>query len=619
MREKVRQRLESLRKEMEKEGVDFYLISSSDFHHSEYVHDHFKVRQYFSGFTGSNGTLVVGRDMAGLWTDGRYFVQAGKELEGTGITLFPMLEEGVPDIPQFLYENMQEGQTLGFDGRTVSCREGRRLEKKLAARKASVRFTLDLAERVWRDRPPLPCHEVSVLPVDISGRSTGDKVREVREGLQKAGADYLLLSRLDDLMWLLNIRGGDVSYNPVALCYGFLSPDRVYLFLQSGAVTKALEEHAEGNGVVIRDYHEIWDFLEHYAYSGRVLLDEGSISYALFQTVAGQTGYVNGSSPTELLKAVKNQTELAQMEEVYLRDSVQLIKFIYWLKQNIGKQEITEVSAAACLDGLRRGAEGFLDLSFPTICAYGENAAMMHYQALPESCKRLEPRGMLLVDSGGQYIGGTTDVTRTIVLGEISEEMKMHFTRTAVGLLQLSHARFLYGCTGRNLDILARQPLWEMGVDYKCGTGHGIGYMLNVHEGPQNIRWRYFPGAEEAVLRAGMVVSNEPGVYREGCYGIRTENIMAVREEEKNGDGQFMGFHTLTYVPIDREAIDTAYMQPIDVERLNGYHREVYRRTEKYLTEEERKWLSEVTAPLPCHLGQVPSSFGSQAGTGKKV
>ena len=605
----IKGRLESLRQEMEKEGVDYYLIPTSDFHNSEYVNDYFKTREYFSGFTGSNGSLVVGREMAGLWTDGRYFIQAEKELEGSGITLFRMQEEGVPEIPDFLKEKMQDGQTLGFDGRTVSCLEGRKLEKMLGSgqgendRKVKIRYDMDLAGRIWAERPQLPSHSVWVLPEEVSGKSAQDKLKEVREKIAQAGAEYLLLSKLDDLMWLLNIRGNDVECNPVALSYGFITPEEMYFFIQPSEVTQELEAYVASNGIVLKPYDEIMTFLENYNYTcdgklGKALLDEGNVNYALYKMLSGKTCCISGENPTEQLKARKNDTELEHMEEVYRKDSAALIKFIYWLKHNIGKQEITEVSAAEYLDNLRRKLDGFVELSFPTISAYKENAAMMHYEATPGSCKTLAPEGLYLVDSGGQYMGGTTDVTRTVALGEISGEMKKHFTLTAVAMLQLTHAKFLYGCTGRNLDVLARQPLWNIGIDYKCGTGHGIGYILNVHEGPQNIRWRPVSDKKEAILEEGMVVSNEPGVYREGSHGIRTENILVVRRGEKTADGQFMYFDTLTYAPIDREAIDTQYMQPVDIERLNGYHAAVYEKTAPYLTEEERAWLAEVTAPV---------------------
>lgn len=598
MAQGIQRRLAALRSKMAEKKIDYYMIPTSDFHGSESVDDHFKVREYFSNFTGSNGTLVIGAETAGLWTDGRYFIQAEKELAGTGITLFRMFEEGVPDIPEFLQSNMGDGQTLGFDGRVVSTKEGKSLEEKLKDRNIRFAYAEDLADGLWEERPDLPKHEVMVLSEEISGQSMQEKLRAVRAAMKAAGTEYLMLSKLDDLMWLINIRGKDVACNPVALSYGFITLHEFYLFIQQEEVTEEFARYAKDNLIEIRDYEEVTDFLQRYDYKGRVFVDEGNLNYALYKILTQRAECQAGDNPTESLKAVKNQTELSHMEKVYLKDSAAVIKFIYWLKKNVGREEITELSAAEYMDGLRREIDGFLDLSFPTISAYKENAAMMHYDASPESAKKIEALGMLLLDSGGQYMGGTTDVTRTIVLGEIDPEIKKHFTKVAVGMLQLTAAKFLYGCTGRNLDILARQPLWDIGIDYKCGTGHGIGYILNVHEGPQGIRWRYAPGMKDAVLEEGMVISNEPGVYIEGSHGIRTENIIVVRKGEKNTDGQFMYFDTLTFVPIDRDAIDTAYMQPADIERLNRYHEEVYTRTKEYLTEEEKEWLKEVTKPL---------------------
>ena len=594
----VQDRLTKLRYCMKEKGIDFYMIPTSDFHGSEYVDDYFKVREYFSGFAGSNGTLVVGHDMAGLWTDGRYFIQAENELAGSGIELFRMMEEGVPDIPDFLKENMKNGQTLGFDGRTVSCKEGKELERKLRGMNIRISYEEDVAGNLWQERPFLPAHEVIVLPEEISGQSMEEKLLTVREKMKTSGAVYLMLSKLDDLMWLMNIRGNDVACNPVALSYGFLTPEELYLFIQPQEITAEFTEYASKNHIVIEDYENTERFLGGYDYEGKVLLDEGNINYTLYKILSDKAECVFESNPTEALKAVKNKIELSRMEEIYLKDSAAVIKFICWLKKNAGKEKITELTAAEYLDGLRREIPGFLDLSFPTISAYKENAAMMHYEALPESAKEIKAEGMLLVDSGGQYMGGTTDVTRTVVLGEISPEIKKHFTKVTIGMLQLTQARFLYGCTGRNLDILARQPLWDIGIDYKCGTGHGIGYILNVHEGPQSIRWRFAKGAAEAIIEEGMVISNEPGVYIEGSHGIRTENVIVAKKGEKNADGQFMCFDTLTFVPIDRDAIDTAFMQPIDVERLNSYHAEVYKRMKKYLTEEEEAWLKEATRPM---------------------
>lgn len=593
----VSERIRSLQEKMKEERIDYYLIPTADYHNSEYVNDFFKVRKYFSGFTGSNGSLVVSRTQAGLWTDGRYFIQAEKELKGSGITLFRMQEEGVPTIEEYLAQNIRDGEVLGFDGRVVTASYGKKLEKALKEKHVTIRYEKDVAGSLWTDRPPMPGSPVSVLPEELCGQSVAQKLKQVREKMKEKGCTAHLLAKLDDLMWLFNIRGKDIAYNPVALSYGFFTMTDAWLFLQERAVSDELRQYAAKNGITIQNYDKITEFLGTEA-KGKVLLDEGNVSYALYRILQEHAEIVTDDNPTEKLKAIKNPVELSHMEEVYLKDSVALTKFIYWMKTNIGKIPMNEYSAAMYLDNLRRDVDGFLDLSFPTISGYQENAAMMHYEATETENKDLRAEGMLLVDSGGQYMGGTTDVTRTIVLGEISEEMKKHFTLVAVGMLNLTAAKFLYGCTGRNLDILAREPLWDLNIDYKCGTGHGIGYILNVHEGPQNIRWRFTDTMKEAVIEAGMVISNEPGVYKEGSHGIRTENIIVAKNGEKNGDGQFMYFDTLTYVPIDLCGIEPSYMQEKDIVRLNDYHKAVYEKVSPYLTEEERSWLKEATAPI---------------------
>lgn len=593
----VKDRIKLLRETLENEHIDYYLIPTGDFHNSEYVSDYFKVREYFSGFTGSNGTLVVSRQQAGLWTDGRYFVQAQKEIEGSGIQLFRMQEKGVPSIKEYLEQNMKEGETLGFDGRVVSAAYALELDNALQHKNIEFRYDMDIAGSLWTDRPQLQAFPVMVLPEDICGQSVEDKLAKIRAEMGKKQCGAHLLTKLDDLMWLFNIRGKDIKCNPVAFSYGYITMTDCYLFLQKQAVTEELRQYADKLGITLEAYEEIEEFLDR-AVQDRVLLEDKSVNCRLYSIVKDKTRIINAPNPSEKLKALKNPVELAHMEEVYLKDSAAVTKFIYWLKKNVGKIPLNEYSASMQLDDLRRKIDGFLDLSFPTIGAYKENAAMMHYEATESENKELKPEGLFLVDSGGQYIGGTTDVTRTIVLGEISETIKRHFTAVVVGMLRLSDAKFLYGCTGRNLDILARGAVWDMGIDYKCGTGHGIGYMLNVHEGPQNIRWRYTEAAKEAVIEEGMVMSNEPGVYKEGSHGIRTENVIVAKNGEKNDDGQFMYFDTLTYVPIDLDGIDTSIMQPKDIERLNDYHKAVYEKISPYLNDEERDWLRRAANPL---------------------
>lgn len=589
----IRQRLALLRAAMQDNGIDYYMIPTADYHSSEYVSDYFKVREYFSNFSGSNGTLLVWQKGGGLWTDGRYFIQAERELEGTDITLFRMSEEGVPTIAEFLAKQMQDGQTLGFDGRVVSVREGRRLEEKFVAagKKITIVCEKDLAKEIWNDRPVFPAGQITVLSKELTGVSVADKLSDLRVKLTEVGAESILLTKLDDLMWLFNIRGCDVECNPVAMSYGYITRTKAVLFLQEKVLDSEVKTYFEENRIEVRDYGEIASYLRELSAGQKILADTRYCSYALYRIIANKHTVVELDNPTEELKAVKNATELAHMREIYLKDSVALTKFIYWLKTNIGKIEITEVSAADKLEEFRREIPEFLGPSFPTIAGYGPNAAMMHYEATPANCARLEPQGLFLVDSGGQYLGGTTDVTRTIALGSVPDEQKKHYTLVASAMLQLSNAHWLYGCTGRNLDILARQPLWNIGLDYQCGTGHGVGYLLNVHEGPQSMRWRFVKGQTEAVIECGMDITNEPGVYIEGSHGIRIENVMVAQNDIKNEYGQFMCFETLTWVPIDMDAIDERYLTENTRVQLCEYQRKVFEKISAFLSEEEREWL----------------------------
>lgn len=591
----IQERLKALRQAMKQAGIDFYMIPTADFHNSEYVNDYFKVREYFCNFSGSNGTLLVWQEGAGLWTDGRYFIQAEHELTGTGVTLFRMQDEGVPTITEFLQQNMKEGQTLGFDGRVISTSLGKGYEKKLAEKRIQFAFAQDLAEGIWTDRPAFPAGKVTVLDEKIAGKSFEDKCKEVMDKVAEEGADSLLLTKLDDLMWLLNIRGCDVECNPVAISYGFFTEKESVLFIQRKVLDDSVNKYLADKGVRVEEYDTIVPYLEKLPAGQKVLVDDRYCSYALYKILSEKQTVIEKKNPTEALKAVKNPVELANMEEIYLKDSVALTKFICWLKTNIGKMEITEISAADYLEKLRREIPECIDLSFPSISAYGANAAMMHYEPTPDNYAVLKPEGLYLIDSGGQYMGGTTDVTRTVVLGAVTDEMKLHYTLVAAGMLQLTNAHWIYGCSGRNLDILARQPLWNIGIDYKCGTGHGVGYILNVHEGPQNMRWRFAEGTVEVPIEAGMDISNEPGVYIEGSHGIRIENILVAENDVKNEYGQFMHFKTLTWVPIDMDAIDEEYLTETQRAYLYAYQKQVFDKVSPYLNEEEREWLRKET------------------------
>lgn len=587
----IKERLEQLRSLMEEKGIDYYYITTADYHNSEYADVFFKEREFMSGFTGSNGNLLIERERAGLWTDGRYFIQAETEIAGTGITLFKMAEPGVPTVKEYLEEKVQKGETLAFDGRTITASFGQELEKIMKENGGSLFYEEDLVDLIWKDRPPRKAEPVFALEETICGKTVEEKLSMVREKMEEKKADCLVLSKLDDIMWLFNLRGKDVACNPVALSYAVVTGRKSILFLQEKAVGEEIRTWEKNHPVEIKEYDEITAFLKEEKFRGKVLLDGANLSFTLYKVIADRNDILFGDNPTEGLKAAKNEVEMEQMRKVYLKDSLVVCRFMKWLKENIGRIPMSEVSAAKYMDDLRRETEGFLDLSFPTICGYKENAAMMHYQATEENHKVLEAEGMLLIDSGGQFLGGTTDVTRTYALGEVTEEMKTHFTAVVMGMLRLLNGKFLYGCSGRNLDILARGPLWDMGIDYKCGTGHGIGYILNVHEGPQNIRWKYPEGMKEAVLEEGMVLSNEPGVYIGGSHGIRIENIMVTKKAENNSDGQFMEFECLTFAPIDLDLIDPSIMEKRDLINLNEYHRQVYEKISPLMTEEEKKWL----------------------------
>lgn len=454
----------------------------------------------------------------------------------------------------------------------------------------------DIAGNLWDDRPLLSKEEVFVLPKEYRAGSIEEKAMLVREKMKEEHADFLFVSKLDDIMWFYNIRGNDVECNPVALSYLFLTMDKMYLFVQKEALSSLAAEYLAANEVYIGEYADVFAFLLKETAGLCGIADAEETSYLAAAVIAKQGSILKVSNPIEKIKAVKTPKEIEQMRKFYLEDSAAVCKFLYYIKRHgVG---MTEYEAAEYLDHLRAQIEDFKGLSFPTISAYGANAAMMHYEAKKEDCAVIEDRGFLLVDSGGQYLGATTDVTRTIVMGQLTEEEKKYFTLVAIGMLRLQNAVFMDGCTGRNLDILARGPLWENGVDYKCGTGHGVGCYLNVHEGPHSIRYRYVKDIVETVLKEGMVVTDEPGVYIQDVMGIRIENVLLVKEKEKNSDGVFLTFEPLTFVPIDLEAIDISLMEKSDVLRLNEYHALVFEKIAPYLVGEELEWLKSATRTI---------------------
>lgn len=595
----IPERLKKLREEMAQRGIDIYVVPTSDFHDSEYVGEHFKARKFITGFTGSAGTAVITMTEAGLWTDGRYFVQAERQLEGSTVTLYRMGEEGVPTVDEFLAEKLPENGCLGFDGRVIGGTWGRRMEKLAEKKNGTIHCNEDLIDIIWEDRPALSKEPVFILEEKYAGKSTAEKLAAVREAMEKEGADYHILTSLYDIAWLLNVRGGDIECVPVVLSYLVLTEKECIWFLQEEIVDEKLRAYLNENHITTRSYDAIYEYVLDIPANAKVLLSAGQVNYRIVSSLNEDITIIDKPNPTLIMKAVKNQTEVDNTRAAHVKDGVAVTKFMYWLKNNIGKTKITEISASDYLENLRKEQENFLGISFNTISAYGANAAMMHYSATPESDTELKPEGFLLVDSGGHYYEGTTDITRTFALGPITDEMRTHFTAVCRSNMNLAHAKFLYGCTGLNLDILARGPLWEMGIDYKCGTGHGVGYLLNVHEGPNGFRWRVVTERNDSgVLQEGMITTDEPGVYLEGKYGIRTENELVCHKSCKNEYGQFMEFENITYAPIDLDAIDPEQMTKREREYLNEYHAMVYKTLSPYMTEEENEWLKRYTRAI---------------------
>lgn len=595
----IKTRLAALRDEMSKRGIEIYVVPTSDFHESEYVGEHFKARKFITGFTGSAGTAVITMTDAGLWTDGRYFVQAENQLKGSTVTLFKMGEEGVPTVNEYIEQNLKEGGKLGFDGRVINTRWGNQLAKIAEEKKGSMYVEEDLIDLIWTDRPALAKTPMFLLEEKYSGKSTKVKLEELRAAMKKEGANAHILTSLYDIAWLLNVRGNDIECVPVVMSFLIVTEDTCTWFMQEDILTDEIRSYLAVNQITTRPYDAVYAAAAELPADTTVLLNRAGVNYRICSSLKKEITIVDKSNPTELMKAIKNPTEVDNTRAAHVKDGVAFTKFMYWLKTNIGKEKITEISASDYLEQCRRDQDGLIELSFNTISAYGANAAMMHYSATPESDTELKPEGFLLVDSGGHYYEGSTDITRTMALGPITDEMKLHFTTVCRSNLNLANAKFLHGCTGLNLDILCRGPLWQMGIDYKCGTGHGVGYLLNVHEGPNGFRWRVVAERNDSgVLEEGMITTDEPGVYLEGKYGIRTENELVCHKAEKNEYGQFMEFENITYAPIDLDAIDPDEMTGTERKMLNDYHKKVYETISPFMTDEENEWLKLYTRAI---------------------
>ena len=590
----ITERLATLRREMAQHGMNGYVVVTDDFHGSEYVGDFFKARAYLSGFTGSAGTLVVLPDRAALWTDGRYFLQAAEQLTGSTIELMRMGQPGVPAIGAFLAQHLPEGGVLGFDGRTVSSSFAGTLEKALEAKHIRFAGGEDLVDAVWPDRPALS--DRPVWELTGCGLSREGKLAKLREKMAAEDAAYLLLTSLTEIAWALNLRGGDVACTPVFLSFLLIGREDAQLCIQPQAVPADIVEKLTACGVTLRPYGAIYDLLRALPAGTRVMADSATANYRIMESLS-HADVLDQPSPAVLMKACKTQEETDGFRAAHIKDGAALCRFLYWLKTRIGEEPMTELSAAARLAAFRAEQPDFLDLSFDTIAGYGPHGAIVHYDPTPETDVPLHPEGLLLVDSGAHYRQGTTDVTRTIALGPVTQEEKRMFTLVLKGHLALAAARFPHGATGENLDVLARLPLWEQGLDYNHGTGHGVGFILSVHEGPQSFRWRSTDG-RRIPLEEGMVISNEPGYYEAGKFGIRHENLVLVRAGETTDYGQFMYLEPLTMAPFDRDAIDVSLLTEAELAQLNGYHRLVYDTVASLLPAEEQAWLAAATAPL---------------------
>ena len=594
----MRKELTKLRLLMKSSGIDVYVIPTSDCHGSEYVGDYFKCREYISGFTGSAGTLVVTASEAGLWTDGRYFIQAENQLKESGIDLRKMGNPKVPTISGYLKSVLHAGMVLGYDGSCVMESEARLYRQITQTTGATLSAENDLVGRIWAGRPALSCEKAWILPDKYAGEKRSDKIGKVRQAMAEKGADLLLLASLCDICWLLNVRGNDVESTPVALSYLTLTDEEVCWYVQD-CVSQEIREELKKDGIRIRDYEKIYEDLSRIPGRKTVWYDPEMTNSLLVSSLPANVKHLEEMNPTMMLKAVKNPVEVENERQAHIRDGVAVTRFIYWLKTRIGKEKITEISAGDYINKLRRDQENFVENSFDPIIAYGPHGALPHYSAGPSSNVALEARGFLLADTGGHYLEGTTDITRTIAVGELTEEEKEIYTMVLRGHIGLSDTRFLPGCTGQSLDTLARTPLWDQGRDYDHGTGHGVGYLLSVHEGPNSFRYQQaVDPRRQCVLQEGMITSNEPACYLEGKFGVRIENLVVCRKDHRPGFDRFLCFETLTMAPYERAAIIPERLTEKERNWLNAYQEKVYETLAPLLSKEEADWLYKETRAI---------------------
>lgn len=594
---KVSERIAKLRALMAEKGIDAYVVPTADFHQSEYVGEHFKARKYITGFSGSYGTAVICQDDAGLWTDGRYFFQATNELEGSGVRLMKMFVGDTPSVTEYLADKIPEGGKVGFDGRVLSMDEGKEYEDALSPKNISIDYEEDLIDQIWEDRPPLSDKPAFFLEEKYSGESSAHKLERVRKIMKDNGATVHIIASLDDTGWLLNVRGDDIDFFPLLLSYSIVRMDSVDLYVDETKLNDRILEEFKKVNVTLHPYNDIYEDIKKLDASETALIDPMKMNYALYKNIPCKIA--EAANPTILMKAMKNDVELENIKEAHIKDGIAITKFMYWIKTRYDKEDITELSSADKLTSLRAAQEGYIRDSFEPLCAFADHAAMMHYSPSKETDVVLKEGAMFLNDTGGGYYEGSTDITRTFILGSIDQDMKKYFTAVVRAMMNLSRANFLYGCHGYNLDVLVRQPIWDLNIDFQCGSGHGVGYLGNVHEPPTGFRWYVVPSKNEHhQLEEGMVITDEPGIYEDGKFGIRIENEFIVRKGELNKYGQFMHFETITFAPIDLDGIDPEEMTKSEREWLNNYHKDVYEKIGPHLTDEEREWLKEYTRAI---------------------
>lgn len=593
----ISERIAKLRTLMATKEIDAYVVPTADFHQSEYVGEHFKARKYITGFSGSYGTAVICQDDAGLWTDGRYFFQATNELEGSGVRLMKMFVGDTPSVTEYLADKIPEGGKVGFDGRVLSMDEGKEYEDALSPKNISIDYEEDLIDQIWEDRPPLSDKPAFFLEEKYSGESSAHKLERVRKIMKDNGATVHIIASLDDTGWLLNVRGDDIDFFPLLLSYSIVRMDGVDLYVDETKLNDRILEEFKKVNVTLHPYNDIYEDIKKLDASETALIDPMKMNYALYKNIPCKIA--ESANPTILMKAMKNDVELENIKEAHIKDGIAITKFMYWIKTRYDKEDITELSSADKLTSLRAAQEGYIRDSFEPLCAFADHAAMMHYSPSKETDVVLKEGAMFLNDTGGGYYEGSTDITRTFILGSIDQDMKKYFTAVVRAMMNLSRANFLYGCHGYNLDVLVRQPIWDLNIDFQCGSGHGVGYLGNVHEPPTGFRWYVVPSKNEHhQLEEGMVITDEPGIYEDGKFGIRIENEFIVRKGELNKYGQFMHFETITFAPIDLDGIDPEEMTKSEREWLNNYHKDVYEKIGPHLTDEEREWLKEYTRAI---------------------